>query len=202
MVEFFKASVYDMLSHMAFLSNLKFIQDLAMKSKLQFSKTCVFTGGCWIWLLWPLFVNSFLLKLPFLSFLLPLPLPFPFLTTDLDDSNTWLCWYSIISFWKPCDIPLLEFLRIEVSKSPIDLWRNLFEMEFFCAFSTTQRFSLLTNGRTMKNALGFTPIFIFGVASFLLDGKSSNGNHSHALISFLVLKHKVRLILIFPLDNS
>lgn len=48
-------------------------------------------------------------------------------------------------------------------------------------------FILLMNGKTMKKELELTPIFTFGVASFLWFGRSETANQLHALIS-----HRVR----------
>lgn len=173
---------------MARLSNLKLAQDGATKFIYELSSTS-WDGVFSFWtgeklLVWVFCgVNNWRLDVfpPFLL-LFPLLIAFGF------EWLPWLflylgpvVWNSCISFCNPWEIGLF-FLH--ESMSPRDMCLVLRNTLWF--LSATHRLNLLTNGCTMKNELGLTPILILGVMSFLLAGRSDIGNHSQALISHLV----------------
>lgn len=92
-------------------------------------------------------------------------------------------------FWKRCKCTnikhICSYLGLVVTPSPSQKLADLY-LPLFCIEPLHNCFNLLTKGNTMKKAFGLTPIFDFGVESFLLVGRSTMANQQHALISHLV----------------
>lgn len=137
----------------------------AFRSNLKFSHDCAEYS-----ILCSLLLNNWRLKLGFLSFLFEL-------------RNGELILFLSSRF-------LLHFLRV-FSFSHCDLFRLRLPWQDPRFFSWIQRLILFTNGSTIKNAFGLTPIFSFGVESFLFEGKVSTANHSQHFISYRVRGWKV-----------